>query len=251
MAEWADWRRAQGGQTAYSFDPKDSELTPNNSFWIAARYIGPNPERRQDTLDGLGAVGACRIFITEDFVELVASAKIWFREGAARRTEVVPGLPAISGCIGHHGGLFVRPAHRRLGLPVALSRLARFSIAARWIPDWDSGLLTQDPPPGRDMAKKYGFAYDLPLVRGWSAARQGPAALNLLLLDSSGIFDQARRDSAIIERHHRGDSRDALTAIVERTQEPRVTLGQAIQDMIDARKDRPPRLGAGKKTFRM
>ncbi|MAG97800.1 MAG: hypothetical protein CMM08_14070 [Rhodospirillaceae bacterium] len=245
MAGWVDWRRAQGGQTTYSFDPEYNRLSPANSFWIAARYIGSDPVRQRDTLDGLAAVGACRLFETGDLVELVASGRLWFREATARRTELAPGLPLIGGRVGHHGGLFVRQAHRRQGLPVALSRLARFSIAERWAPDWDSGLLTQDPPPGRDMVRKYGFGWDLPLVRGWSAARRGPAAVNLLLLNRAGLIDQARRDAVLVDLYDGGDPRDALAAIVERTEEPDIALRPSGQHTVDAGKDGLAALGAG------
>lgn len=236
MHAWCAWMRPQVGvDTNITFDPALNHLGPDNAFWMAVRYDGADPERRRDERDGLAACIACRLFQTNDYVEVIRSGRLWKEAGTAVAPKLcLPAdMPTIAGRVGHHGGCYIRRSHRSHGLPIALTRLVRAMTGQMWTPQWHAGMIKQDPPPATELARKYGYTHEVPCIRGHSPVRNVTGAyaeINMTLIHRTDMAHQARQDSMLLQRHHREDLRDVMTILTRRTQKPKVRLRQPVVD---------------------
>jgi hypothetical protein len=135
MAAWA--RTMTDAVSAASvnptFNPQYNRLSPHNTFWLDVR-AGSHTV----------ATMAARLFITEDYLALKRSMRLWRDEppsGSGELTLSVPaGMPAIAGHVGHEGGLWVHPEHRKRGLSVILPHLIRALCVRQWDVDWQTGV---------------------------------------------------------------------------------------------------------------
>jgi len=162
MAAWA--RVMAGAMSAKAvnptFDPAVNRLTPHNSFWL-------------DVREGSHTVAtmAARLFLTDDYLELKRSMRLWRDEPEPELGELalsVPeGMPLISGRVGHEGGLWVHPEHRKRGLSVVLPHLIRALSMRQWSIDWQTGV-TRRAIGECGIAKwAYGMPHQEPLFEGY------------------------------------------------------------------------------------
>src|SRR6185437_6265402 len=120
-----------------TFNPAVNRLNPHNSFWL-------------DVREGSHTVAtmAARLFLTDDYVGLKRSMRLWRDEPAPALGELaltVPaGMPLIAGRVGHEGGLWVHPEQRKRGLSVILPHLIR-AIGECSIAKWAYGMPHQEP----------------------------------------------------------------------------------------------------------
>lgn len=138
MARWAA-AIAASGEGAFvnpAFDPRSSRLSPANSFWLEVRA-------------GSRTIATCatRLFAAADCLELLRSLRLWLAEpppGVAVPDFALPrDAPRLCGNIGHEGGLWVDPLHRKRGLSMMLPHLARALAAREWPLDWQTGIARQ------------------------------------------------------------------------------------------------------------
>src|SRR4051794_30493502 len=64
-----------------TFDPAHSDLTPEDAFWVAA------------TDRATGRLVACianRVFITDDYRDLLRTQRLWYASGPRRLVELTP-----------------------------------------------------------------------------------------------------------------------------------------------------------------
>ena len=119
-----------------TFDPAHNRLSAANSFWLDVRA-------------GTETVATCaaRVFHTEDYFDLMRALRLWWDHPAPEhgRLRVSPqaNTPLIAGAVGHEGGLWVHPQHRKRGLSVILPHLARALCVREWDIDWQTGLTRQ------------------------------------------------------------------------------------------------------------
>jgi hypothetical protein len=116
-----------------TFNPHVNRLSPQNSFWL-------------DVREGSHTVAtmAARLFVTEDYLALTRSMRLWRDEPPTEHGELtltVPaGMPTIAGQVGHEGGLWIHPEHRKRGLSVILPHLNRALCVRQWDVDWQTGV---------------------------------------------------------------------------------------------------------------
>jgi hypothetical protein len=136
MARWTELMAQAMTEPAVNptFNPRFNALSSHNSFWLDIR-AGSHTV----------ATSAARHFITEDYFELMQSMKLWrdhpppTRSGALTMTRP-PEMPVICGSVGHEGGLWVHPTHRKRGLSVILPHLTRALCLRQWNVDWQTGV---------------------------------------------------------------------------------------------------------------
>lgn len=135
-----------------AFDPRCSRLTPDDSFWLDVRA-------------GSQTIATCatRLFATDDVFDLLRSMRLWLAEPPARygrlRVTPPPGSPAIAGNVGHEGGLWVHPQHRKRGLSVILPHLARALSVREWQLDWQTGIARRDIGECGLASRAYGMPH--------------------------------------------------------------------------------------------
>lgn len=135
LARWAETMRRIPGNAFVNpaFDPASSELTAEDSFWLDVRA-------------GSQTIATCaaRLFLTADLLDLMRTMRLWLAEPPAEHgtlTVAAPaGMPVIGGRVGHEGGLWVHPQHRKRGLSALLPHLARALGAREWDLDWQTGI---------------------------------------------------------------------------------------------------------------
>lgn len=154
MAHWVSVMR-QAPQIAAvnpSYDPARCRLTPYSAFWLNALSHGRTV-----------ACIANRLFVTDDFVGLMRTGRLWSDRPAADRLRpagLVPlrGRSPFAGRIGHHGGLWVHPDWRGRRLAVLLPRLTRALSLRQFAVDWHCGLTLEALAGHAVPIKAYGYS---------------------------------------------------------------------------------------------
>ena len=121
-----------------SFDPRHSTLTPDTSFWT-------------QLLDSGGRAIACdayRLFQVPDFADHIRTLQFLYEhvpsDMAPLTLSLPPDAPLFAGRVGHAGGMWINPRHRKRGLSFLLARMHRAIAMRRFDPDWECGLLFGD-----------------------------------------------------------------------------------------------------------
>ena len=114
-----------------TFNPHVNRLSPQNSFWLDVR-----------TGSSTVATMAARLFVTDDYLALKRSMRLWRDEPPEGELTLTPppDMPTIAGQVGHEGGLWVHPEHRKRGLSVILPHLIRALCVRQWNIDWQTGV---------------------------------------------------------------------------------------------------------------
>lgn len=119
-----------------TFDPSRARLSAANSFWL-------------DVRSGSHTIATCaaRLFLTDDFVALMRAQRLWQDESppgpGTLAITAPPGISFMAKHIGHEGGLWVHPQHRKRGLSVILPHLTRALCVREWDIDWQTGVTQQ------------------------------------------------------------------------------------------------------------
>lgn len=139
-----------------TFDPRHNRTPWGDAFWIAVQ-------------DPAGTVVGCvatRLFVTEDFMDLVGSLRLWydpvpevFQETRSARP---PLLQRVSGRVSHVGGLWVHPACRGDSLPYLLVHLARLMAVDQFRSGWETGVTFEKLAFQPRIRTSYGFEFVVP-----------------------------------------------------------------------------------------
>jgi hypothetical protein len=163
VAGWASHMRVAPATKGVNptFDPTFSEVDRRNSFWVNIMHKG-------ETI----ACGAGRLFETDDYLELKRSLRLWFdREPVPFRERlslIVPERePYIAGRVGHEGGLWVHPNHRKRGLSMLIPRMVRAISLGRFAVDWQCGVNFDDLTKSGLPMSAYGFPHCVPCIDGY------------------------------------------------------------------------------------
>jgi hypothetical protein len=161
MARWATTMARAMTEPAVNptFNPRFSILSPHNSFWLDIRA-------------GSHTVATCaaRCFTTDDYFELMPSMRLWRDApppGGPLAMTRPPHMPLISGRVGHEGGLWVHPAHRKRGLSVILLHLIRALSVREWDIDWQTGLARREIGEHGIVQRVYGVPHVEPCFEGY------------------------------------------------------------------------------------
>ena len=142
-----------------TFDPKFNSLSPDNSFWLDVRS-------GSHTI----AMMASRLFLTNDYLELKRSLRVWYdqppRDEAPLAIAVPADTPTIRGKVGHEGGLWVHPQHRKRGLSVILPHLNRALAFRQWNMYWQTGLALRGVGESGIINWAYGVPHMMPCYEG-------------------------------------------------------------------------------------
>jgi len=184
------------------------------------------------------AVAACRVFWTDDFAGMVEQGGLWWPRlpASSKPTDVHPATRALNlrGVITHGGGGMILPDYRGRGLPNFLVRWAQLEGFLRWDPDWDTGVLRQDPPAGCRLAAKYGYPIEVPMVVGHSTVRNGPARLNLVLIDRRRILNRAQNDATMLIDGHRESLGNLARRLADGTKQAEIAAEKSVVIEADA-----------------
>ncbi|MBI3515234.1 MAG: hypothetical protein HY060_14415 [Proteobacteria bacterium] len=147
-----------------TFNPEHNDLTPDDSFWVKLTRI----DDRRDI-----ACIANRLYVTDSFIELMRTQRLWFSRGPRKLVDLVvpPDMPILSGRIGHHGGLWIHPDWRKHGLSGYMTRLARCASLRRFDVDWHCGFVHGTlAEKGLPTAAVTGYAYPRMVlaIDGWN-----------------------------------------------------------------------------------
>lgn len=159
MSAWADFLSEAPANPLVNptFDPRFSRLSPDNSFWLDIRFGSQTV-----------ATSTARLFVTDDYLSLKRSMKLWYdkpTEELAIAEDV--DMPVLDGRIGHEGGLWVHPDHRKRGLSVILPHLNRALCFREWSIDWQTGATSHGIAKSRLPERAYGFPHVVPCFEGY------------------------------------------------------------------------------------
>jgi hypothetical protein len=180
MAGWARMMRTIVGDGLVnpSFDPQHSRLSPHDSFWLDIRA-------GSETI----AISAARLLVTDNFIDLMRSMKLWYRE--PRETfdvALASPIPAIGGRVGYEGGLWVHPRHRRRGLSAILPHLNRALCLTQWNVNWQTGLVHRSIAEHGLARRAYGFSNLVQCSNGFFPVTQKVDPLYLVYLSETELL---------------------------------------------------------------
>jgi hypothetical protein len=230
MARWADITAATSPEAFVNpaFDPRRSRLSPATSFWLDLR-MGSR------TI----ATSTARLILTEDFCALLRTTQLWLAappEGQCRLPITVsPRAPAIGGRVGHEGGLWVHPQHRKRGLSVILPRLNTALSAREWNIDWQTGIARRWIGESGMANWAYGFPHVERCFDGYFPLTGSEERLYLCYLDRSELAAALDLDvvaGLLADRHQQ--PRHAPAIAQEGKDEPRVVMAGVAKQTADA-----------------
>jgi hypothetical protein len=153
-----------------TFNPHINGLSPQNSFWLDIR-AGSHTV----------ATMAARLFVTDDYLALKRSMRLWHDAPPATLGELTlslpPQMPRIAGQVGHEGGLWIHPEHRKRGLSVVLPHLIRALCLRQWNIDWQTGVTRRGIGECGIAKWAYGVPHVEPCFEGFFPITQAPDRL--------------------------------------------------------------------------
>lgn len=164
---------SQGSFANPSFDPRRSRLGPED-FWLAA----------VDEEGAIVASSAEKVIEVEDFMDEVATGRIWYAGGFASAFGVarIPTLPVsvrLSGRLSHSGSTYVVPAHRRSGLAMFLPWLSRALSFRNTGCLANTGFVRQSLADTPVPTRSYGYVHVEKCLDGWFPPQGGSEILYL------------------------------------------------------------------------
>jgi hypothetical protein len=181
MAAWTRVMAAAMSASAVNptFNPHVNRLTPHNSFWM-------------DVREGSHTVAtmAARLFVTEDYLALKRSMRLWRDAPPLGELTLTlpPGMPTIAGQVGHEGGLWIHPEHRKRGLSVILPHLIRALCLRQWNIDWITGV-TRRAIGECGIAKwAYGMPHVEPCFEGYFPITGAPDRLFIAYMNRAELI---------------------------------------------------------------
>lgn len=196
MTAWASAMASAPGMALVNptFDPRWSPLSPANSFWLDIRAGSRTV-----------AMIAARLFVTDDYLELMRSTRLWWDPPSARLPIEVPqGTPAIRGNVGHEGGLWVDPQHRKRGFSVILPHLVRAFCHREWQVDWQTGATMRGIGESGIAVWAYGAPHLVPCYEGYFPVTGNSDRLFLVYMSEAELvagLDLGRVARLLPDRH--------------------------------------------------
>jgi len=208
MSRWAQTMSTAPSMALINptFDPRVNRLSPDNSFWLDIR-AGSNTV----------AMIASRLFITDDYLELKRSLRLWYDvprpEDRPLRLTVAADLQKICGNVGHEGGLWVHPEHRKQGLSVILPHLVRALAFRQWDLDWHTGAAMRGVGASGLVSRAYGMPHVVPCYEGHFPITGRPDRLYLAYMSRDELLaglDLHRVAALLPDRHAQASDAIAL-----------------------------------------
>jgi hypothetical protein len=177
---------SRGGFVNPSFDPTRSDLG-RDDFWLAAL----DPSGR------IVASSAERVLETGDLGELVATGRLWYREGFAGHFDVdrVPVLATsrhLHGRISHSGSTFVDPMWRRCGLALYLAYLSRAISFRDSACSLNTGFVRHSLYVTPVPTSSYGYVHVEKILDGYFPPQHGSETLYVCWIDRPEFLDKIR-----------------------------------------------------------
>jgi hypothetical protein len=155
IRDWGAIMRAADGATIVNpaFDPDYCDLNRDNSFWSAIT-------------DDVGSVVGCvasKLVNTDDFRDDISTCSLWLGNRVDSETEpmtlLLPShVPHIADRVAFHGGLWLHPSVRGLGLAHLIPRMARAAAERRFQADWHCGFVFGALGDAKVPVKAYGYS---------------------------------------------------------------------------------------------
>jgi hypothetical protein len=171
-----------------TFDPEYNDLS-DSSFWL----------RITDQDGATVASHAQRIFVTDDFHELLASGRIWFPQGVKfapgqEPIQVHRTAMLIAGVVAHAGGLWVNPLYRKKGLSLFLPFLSRALCLRNYGTDFHTSLVLASMAGSRIPTADYGYPHVEWCMRGWfPPTRRHEEGVHICYMTQAETIDRFRR----------------------------------------------------------
>lgn len=183
LSRWAAAMTATSGDAFVNpaFDPRHSRLSAANSFWLDIRA-------------GTHTVATCaaRLLVTEDFLSTMHTQQLWRERPAPELGTLAitapPEMPLIRGHVGHEGGLWVHPQHRKRGLSVILPHLARALCVREWDVDWQTGVARQGIGECGIATWAYGMRHVEPCFDGYFPLTRSRERLFVVYVDRAELI---------------------------------------------------------------
>jgi hypothetical protein len=199
MAAWARMMRNAPGMSLVNptFDPEHSPLSPGNSFWL-------------DLRTGSTTVATCaaRLIVTADYAAFKRSGKLWHdplrAEDEALSMNFPAEVPLIRGRVGHEGGLWVHPKHRKLGLSTILPHLTRALCFREWRVDWQTAITRRGIGECGIVHWGYGVPHLVPFFEGVSPMTDTHDRLYMAYMDRGELIGSLELEAAarlLADRH--------------------------------------------------
>jgi hypothetical protein len=135
------------------------------------------------------------VFVTDDYVDLLRTQRLWYASGPRRLVDVVvpADMPQIAGRVGHHGGLWIRTDWRKHGLSGILTKLVRCASLRRFAPDWHCGsvfaAIAEKGLP-TSLVTGYGYPHMVLAIDGWFPLTNKPERVYLPWISRDEMLDQ-------------------------------------------------------------
>lgn len=182
LAGWAAMMRGVPGAFVNpAFDPAQSRLSPQDSFWLDIRA-------GSETI----ATSTARLFVTDDYLGLKRSLRLWYEQPPAHwpalAVSVSPDVPFIRGRVGHEGGLWVHPAHRKKGLSTILPHLNRALCLREWNIGWQTGITMRGIGESGLAERAYGFPHVVRCFEGFLPVTGRSERLYMTYMDRAELM---------------------------------------------------------------
>jgi hypothetical protein len=170
-----------------TFDPNVYPV-PSDSFWLRIR----------DEDGTIVATHAETLFHSPNFLDLVASRKLWHPAGIPLpEGEVEPEIHQppilIGGKVAYGGSMWINPSHRKLGLSVYLPYLSRALFMRNYETDFHTGICLNSLGLSNVPRLGYGFTNVEPCLTGWFAPSGKHATAYLCYMGQRDCIEQFYR----------------------------------------------------------
>lgn len=148
-----------------TFNPFENMLD-RDSYWLRV-------------INSEGDVVAChaqRMFVVEDFCDLVRSGRLFsetWEPVDPARTQVIPPTVTVRGRIAYAGSLWVDNEHRKKGLSVWLPYLSRLACLRNFEPDFFTACIFEKIAHSGVAERYYGYTHVEPITTGYSSITRG------------------------------------------------------------------------------
>ena len=196
FAAFAAIRRSVADGLVYpTFDPRHSVLD-RAAFWL----------RLVDRTGRTVATSAARLFVAEDFYDLVRTETLWFDRGP-RPVGLAPVvdcvIPPFGGRICHQGGTWVHPDFRGHGLAGLLTGLSRALMLRNEAIDFDTGVVSEASHRSRLAELSYGYPRVALCVASYDRFAGYPEPVYLCHMTRAEAFDLMREKPLAVRPRQR------------------------------------------------
>ncbi|MBT5191724.1 MAG: hypothetical protein HOH61_24405 [Rhodospirillaceae bacterium] len=225
MSQWATAAAEFPGKKVLNpeFDPKLINLNPANSFWLE---LNCGETIASFAMRDLGAENLC---------DLISTYALWGGGPGPLQVENRDRLP--TGNLTLEGACWIHPAHRGLGLPWLLPRIARaLALQRTWAPSSFVGNIVNRPlADGKQLAlEKYGCQRLFKIADNFCYPFLPVQPLYLTVSDRDYVIDQLSNSARCLRQYaDQKVGRDFVAFIREGQKQPTKTRRRAVGGMFD------------------